>query len=69
MTPSAYFKTEGYLLIKEGLKVARIRYAPLTFEQHLSEKRLTNYHQPANQRLTKNNELNTDNLFLVQTIV
>ena len=69
MTPSAYYKTEGYLLIKEGLKVARIRYAPLTFEQRLSEKRLTNHYQPANQRLLKNNELNTDNLFLVQTIV
>ena len=51
------------------LKVARIRYAPLTFEQRLSEKRLTNHYQPANQRLLKNNELNTDNLFLVQTIV
>ena len=37
MTPSAYHETEGYLLIKEGLKVARIRYAPLTFEQRLSE--------------------------------
>ena len=69
MTPSAYYKTEGYLLIKEGLKVARIRYAPLTFEQRLSEKRLTNHYQPANQRLLKNNKLNTDNLFLVQTIV
>ena len=64
MTPSAYYETEGYLL-----KVARIRYAPLTFEQRLSEKRLTNHYQPANQRLLKNNELNTDNLFLVQTIV
>ena len=57
------------MLNKEGLKVARIRYAPLTFEQRLSEKRLTNYYQPANQRLTKNHEVNTDNLFLVQTIV
>ena len=69
MTPSAYYKTEGYLLIKEGLKVAHIRYAPHTFEQRLSEKRFTNHYQPANQRLLKNNELNTDNLFLVQTIV